>query len=1183
MKEKMFSLFLVVTLFLTSFNPVFALGSEINGNDENSTQEDLPIVTEKVPEDSAKDKYVKILFVPETNLINNVQNYGTIKNENNEEVVLRDEVYNGKTTKAKAFYALKSAKWSDLINYRENGKKIFLKLWVENEDKNSEEHKFLGWTNNKIFIDVFDPDFLGGKELGKFEVSTRTRYDMENPIVFKAYFQSLPYVYTSADHAVPRRDADGYTLYTSNYKHCTFKHSNSKGTTFNPTEFQKRYFITNPYNLKDVVFYIRNDIKDRSFGKFKPNINLAKDAMFCYWYRVPKVDIKLTDDYQILHFENFDLDNYLAKLIINGEKILGNSFNQRNFPEDICVVNLVKGKGNKDKVFSYGSYIVFKESKISVIENNNPLYKYKLPTFNKSSNLHWYCDGKKIDDIRDITVNKDMTFVARVENDSEKYTINALDLEKNYGSEIKEDEIINCITTNYPKDSDAKPIISLEKGQTLPDGKKSGEYNIKIEVKYPDESISKTSVKLTVLKSQAETYKAIGQEIKVKVGEKADAKEGILNKNYLPKGTNYSFKENIDTSLPGKKDIEIIVNYEDGSKEEIEVKLNVFIDGGIIRPIPEIESDDIVKEELAYSGNINLSDNIKNLPEGSVVEDITDPKIDTRKPGEYSGKVKVTFKEGSSRIVIVPVEVLKSQAETYREETKTLEVNKDEVLTVEKLKEGITNLPQEVNVDIKENADTSEVGEKTARLTLTFKDSSSKEVEVKLRVKEVIDGGIIRPIPEIKSTDIIKEELAYSGKVDLSDNIKNLPEGSVVEDITDPKIDTRKPGEYSGKVKVTFKDGSSRIVIVPVEVLKSQAETYREETKTLEVNKDEVLTVEKLKEGITNLPQEVKVDIKENADTSEAGEKTARLTLTFKDSSSKEVEVKLRVKEIIPVKSDSEKNPPIIPKDLKVVDKNKLSQAEIDEIARKFKLANPKAKDVKVDQEGNLTLIYEDDSKNILKLANYLTEDPKENSEKDKDNDGKGNKKNKDKKENWDNYYPDYYNYFPDLNNSDGERNTFKVFVSLPEKVKEEKKAYENTSYVFHINDFYYEIIRDGLSRKINMDIAPIINNGRTMLPLRKVAEVLGAKVIWNKDTKTAFFKRSGQTASIQIDNNKIILSSGEVIEMEAKPLNIQDRIFVSLVNVAKVFGLNNGNKDDGKDNDIEWDNEARTVTIYLK
>ena len=1167
---------------MTSLNPVFALGSEINGNDENSTQEDLPIVTEKVPEDSAKDKYVKILFVPETNLINNVQNYGTIKNENNEEVALRDEVYNGETTKAKAFYALKSAKWSDLINYRENGKKIFLKLWVENKDKNSEDHKFLGWTNNKILIDVLNPDFLGGKELGKFEVSTRTRYDMENPIVFKAYFQSLPYVYTSFDHAVPRRDADGYSLFTSNYKRCIFEHSESEGTTFNPTEFQKRYFIINPYNLKKVVFYIRNDIKDRSFGKFKPNINLAKDAMFCYWYREPKADIKLTDDYQILHFENFDLENYFAKLIINGESISDNSVKQRNFPDNICVVKLVKGKGNKDKVFNYGNYLVFKESKISVIENNKPLYNYKLPTFNKSSNLHWYFDGKKIDDIRDITVNKDMTFVARVENDSEKYTINALDLEKNYGSEIKENEIINCITTNYPKNADAKPIISLEKGQTLPDGKKSGEYNIKIEVKYPDESISKTSVKLTVLKSQAETYSEETKTLEANKNEVLTVeklKEGITN---LSQEVKVDIKENADTSEVGEKTARLTLTFEDSSSKEVSIKVRVkeVIEGGIIRPIPEIKSADIEKEEVTYSGNINLTDNIKNLPEGSVVEDITDPKIDTRKPGEYSGKVKVTFKEGSSRIVIVPVEVLKSQAETYSEETKTLEVNKNEVLTVEKLKEGITNLPQEVNVDIKENADTSEVGEKTARLTLTFKDSSSKEVSINVKVKEVIEGGIIRPIPEIKSADIEKEEVTYSGNINLTDNIKNLPEGSVVEDITDPKIDTRKPGEYSGKVKVTFKEGSSRIVIVPVEVLKSQAETYSEETKTLEVNKNEVLTVEKLKEGITNLPQEVNVDIKENADTSEVGEKTARLTLTFKDSSSKEVEVKIRVKEIIPVKSDSEKNPPVIPKDLKVVDKNKLSQAEIDEIARKFKFSNPQAKDLIVNEKGKVTLIYEDDSKNILDLGNYLTEDPKGNSEKDKDNDSK---ENKDKKENWDNYYPDYYNYFPDLNNRDRERNTFKVFVSLPKNFEEEKKAYENTSYVFHINDFYYEIIKDGLSRKINMDIAPIINNGRTMLPLRKVAEVLGAEVIWNKYTRTAFFIRDGLTASIQIDNNKIILSSGEIIEMETKPLNIQDRIFVSLVNVAKVFGLNNGNKDDGKDNDIEWDNEARTVTIYVK
>ena len=133
---------------------------------------------------------------------------------------------------------------------------------------------------------------------------------------------------------------------------------------------------------------------------------------------------------------------------------------------------------------------------------------------------------------------------------------------------------------------------------------------------------------------------------------------------------------------------------------------------------------------------------------------------------------------------------------------------------MEKLKEGITNLPPEVDVGIIENADTSEVGVKTARLILTFNDTSSKEVSIKVRVKEVIGGGIISPIPEIDARNIVKEEVPYNGNIDLSDNIKNLPEGAVVEDITDPKIDTKKPGEYSGKVKVTFKEGSSRIVAV---------------------------------------------------------------------------------------------------------------------------------------------------------------------------------------------------------------------------------------------------------------------------------------------------------------------------------------------------------------------------------
>ena len=1014
MKGKLFSLFLIVTLFFSGFSPVFAKESGPNAKDENSTENgSLPIVTETEPEGNLKDKYVKILFVAETNLTGNVQNFGTIKNENGDKITLKDELVSGKNVKAKAYYALKTAKWSEMLDYKEDGKKVFAELIAENnetDDKKKEDHKFLGWTYFGNFVNPFSKAFFENKKIGAIGDKIGKKYDMNKPIVFKAKFQSLPYIFMR-DKIYDVRDSDGYSVHLStDYKGGSFR-SISNGKIL-ATDFQKKYFTSSFDNLERIAFYIRNDVENRSLGHLKPDLKISKGYKFWYWYRSTIYHI-LNDNSELLIEDGGD-KTYYPYLIKDGDNIEFIPGESPDLPEGAFLVTFHKGEGivNENK---YGkSYAIFKGSTLTKIGNNLPTPKAE----DKTKEVAWFIGDKKVDNIKDIQIKSDMTFTARVVEEKDTYKASARDIEKVFGLATTADEILESVTTDYPENSANQPLKSIIGGQNLPDGKTSGQHEIKVEVKYPD---------------------------------------------------------------------------------------------------------------------------------------------------------------GSTDEVIVKVIVAKSQAESYVAETKTLEVNKNEVLTVEKLKEGIANLPEEVKVDIKENADTSEVGEKTARLTLTFKDTSSKEVEVKVRVKEVIEGGIISPIPEIDSSNIVKEEVAYNGNIDLRDNIKNLPEGAVVEDITNPKIDTRKPGEYSGRVKVTFKDGSSRILVVPVEVLKSQAENYVAETKTLEVNKNEVLTLEKLKEGITNLPEEVKVDIKENVDTSEIGEKTARLTLTFKDSSSKDLTLNIKVKEVIPEKTDSEKYPPVIPKDLKVLDKNKLSQEEIDEIARKFKLVNPKAKDVVVDQEGKVTLIYEDDSKNILNLENYLTEVPKDNSEIDKDKD------NKDKEENRDNYYPDYYNYFPRLNNRDYERETLKVFASPSIKFEEEKKATEKISYVFHINEFEYEIIRDGISTKVKMDISPVIYKGRTMLPLRRVAEVLGAEVVWDKFTRTASFARDGLTASIQIDNNKIILSNGKVIEMEAKPLNIEDRIFVSLVNVAKVFGLSNGKAEDGKDNDIEWDNEARTVTISVK
>ncbi len=115
------------------------------------------------------------------------------------------------------------------------------------------------------------------------------------------------------------------------------------------------------------------------------------------------------------------------------------------------------------------------------------------------------------------------------------------------------------------------------------------------------------------------------------------------------------------------------------------------------------------------------------------------------------------------------------------------------------------------------------------------------------------------------------------------------------------------------------------------------------------------------------------------------------------------------------------------------------------------------------------------------------------------------------------------------------------------------------------------------------MDVAPVIRNDRTMLPIRYVAEALDAEVIWSEETRVASFIKNGLKADIQIDGDEIVLSNGKTIKMDSKALNINSRILLPITNVANVFGLTNGDSKDNIKQDIEWDEDSRTVTIYVK
>ena len=212
-------------------------------------------------------------------------------------------------------------------------------------------------------------------------------------------------------------------------------------------------------------------------------------------------------------------------------------------------------------------------------------------------------------------------------------------------------------------------------------------------------------------------------------------------------------------------------------------------------------------------------------------------------------------------------------------------------------------------------------------------------------------------------------------------------------------------------------------------------------------------------------------------------------------------------------------------------------------------------------------------------MDNSKAEDKKERpreENKPKDNsrveDNKNNKKSN--------------NTFPRIKSNENKSSSNKVYTRTSTKETKKESKTENLSktpkYTLIINSGEYEVLINGQVIKRQMDVKPLIKNDRLMLPLRSLAEMIGAKVEWDPQTRTAIFTNKGLVAKIQIDGNEIVLSNGKVIKMDSKPLNINGRILLPISNVANVFGLTNGNTKDGIYQNIEWDGDNKTVEINL-
>ena len=107
--------------------------------------------------------------------------------------------------------------------------------------------------------------------------------------------------------------------------------------------------------------------------------------------------------------------------------------------------------------------------------------------------------------------------------------------------------------------------------------------------------------------------------------------------------------------------------------------------------------------------------------------------------------------------------------------------------------------------------------------------------------------------------------------------------------------------------------------------------------------------------------------------------------------------------------------------------------------------------------------------------------------------------------------------------------------------------------------------------REVQIDAAPMIQNDRTMLPIRFIAESLGAEVLWEEETKTVTVKNTDKVIKIVIGEAKALVGEEEK-DLDSAAFIENNRTYLPLRFIAENLGAK-----------VTYEEETRTVTVAVQ
>lgn len=110
--------------------------------------------------------------------------------------------------------------------------------------------------------------------------------------------------------------------------------------------------------------------------------------------------------------------------------------------------------------------------------------------------------------------------------------------------------------------------------------------------------------------------------------------------------------------------------------------------------------------------------------------------------------------------------------------------------------------------------------------------------------------------------------------------------------------------------------------------------------------------------------------------------------------------------------------------------------------------------------------------------------------------------------------------------------------------------------------------------KTLELDVAPVIINDRTMVPMRAIFEALDAKVTWVAEDRLIVATCDEKIIVLQIENHLMTVDAAtedakKEITLDAAPFILNDRTLVPARAVSEAL-----------DAKVEWDAETRTVTV---